>query len=90
MFNWLKKTAKKTEDTIEQAGKDLSDTSEKMQAVLNESSDSVKVIVKILTIALGVSILTNCITIFATLSKHKARKMPTITIQNLYLGGPKE
>lgn len=89
MFNWLKKTAKKTEDTIEQAGKDLSDTSEKMQAVLNESSDSVKVIVKILTIALGVSILTNCITIFATLSKHKARKMPTITIQNLYLGDKK-
>lgn len=90
MFNWLKKTAKKTEDTIEQAGKDLSDTSEKMQQVLDESSDSVKNIVKILGIALFVSILANGVNIFMALSKHKAGKIPTISIENLYLGGPKE
>ena len=89
MFNWLKKTTKKVDDTLDQTKKDLGETSEKLQAVLDESSDSVKTVVKVLTIALGVSILTNCITMFATLSKHKARKMPMITIQNLYLGGGK-
>ena len=86
MFKWLKKTTKKVDDTLDQTKKDLGETSEKLQAVLDESSDSVKNVVKILTFALGVSIITNCITIFATLSKHKARKMPVITIQNLYIG----
>lgn len=89
MFKWLKKTTKKVDDTLDQTKKDLGETSEKIQTVLNESSDSVKNVVKILTIALGVSIITNCITIFATLSKHKARKMPVITIQNLYIGDRK-
>ena len=82
MFNWLKKTTKKVDDTLDQTKKDLGETSEKLQAVLDESSDSVKTVVK-------VNIITNCVTMFATLSKHKARKMPTITIQNLYLGDKK-
>ena len=86
MFNWLKKTAKKTEDTLDQAGKDLSETSEKMQKVLDESSDSVKNIVKILGVALMISILANGVNIFMAFSKHKARKTPTISIENLYLG----
>lgn len=89
MFNWLKKTTKKVDDTLDQTKKELSDTSEKMQKVLDESSDSVKTAVKVLTIALGVSIITNVITIITTLSKHKARKLPMITIQNLYLGDKK-
>ena len=50
MFNWLKKTAKKTDDTLDQVKTDLSDT------------------------------------MACTLSKHKYRKMPAITIQNLYIG----
>lgn len=86
MFNWLKKTAKKTDDTLDQVKTDLSDTSEKMQKVLDESSESVKTVVKVLTVALGVSIVTNIITMACTLSKHKYRKMPAITIQNLYIG----
>lgn len=86
MFNWLKKTTKKVDDTLDQTKKDLGETSEKLQAVLDESSDSVKIIAKVIVIALGVSIITNCVTMFATLSKHRARKIPTITIQNLYLG----
>ena len=89
MFNWKKKTTKKVDDTLDQTKKDLGETSEKLQAVLDESSDSVKVIAKIIVVALGVSIITNCVTMFATLSKHKSRKIPTITIQNLYLGDKK-
>lgn len=89
MFGWLKKTVKKADDALDQTKKELSDTSEKMQKVLDESSDSVKTAVKVLTIALGVSIITNVITIITTLSKHKARKLPMITIQNLYLGDRK-
>ena len=78
MFGWLKKTVKKADDTLDQTKK-----------VLDESSYSVKTAVKVLTIALGVSIITNVITIITTLSKHKARKLPMITIQNLYLGDKK-
>ena len=89
MFKWLKKTTKKVDDTLDQTKKDLSETSEKIQNVLDESNNSVKNIVKIIVIALGVSIVTNCVTMFATLSKHKARKSSTITIQNLYLGDKK-
>ncbi len=89
MLNWLKKTTKKVDDTLDQTKKDLGETSEKIQSVLDESSDSVKTVVKVIVIALGVSILTNCITIFATLSKHKTTKLPTITIENLYLGDRK-
>lgn len=89
MFGWLKKTVKKADDALDQTKKELSDTSEKVQKVLDESSNSVKTAVKVLTIALGVSIITNVITIITTLSKHKSRKLPTITIQNLYLGDRK-
>lgn len=89
MFNWLKKTTKKVDDTLDQTKKDLGETSEKIQSVLDESSDSVKTVVKVIVIALSVNIITNCVTMFATLSKHKVRKMPTITIQNLYLGDKK-
>lgn len=86
MFNWLKKTSKKVDDTLDQTKKDLNETAEKIQTVLDESGDSVKTIAKVVVVALGISIITNCITIFATLSKHKYRKTPSITIQNLYLG----
>ena len=89
MFNWLKKTTKKVDDALDQTKKDLGEASEKIQSVLDESSDSVKTVVKVIVIALSVNIITNCVTMFATLSKHKARKMPTITIQNLYLGDKK-
>lgn len=90
MFKWLKKTTKKVDDTLDQTKKDLSETSDKIQKVLDESSDSVKNLVKVLVIALGVSIITNCVTMFATISKHNARKnSSSITIQNLYLGNKK-
>ena len=87
MFKWLKKTSQKVDDALEQTKQDLNQTAGKIQAVLDESSNSVKVIGKVVMIALGVSILTNCITIFATVSSHKS-KPSSITIQNLYLGGP--
>ena len=86
MFNWLKKTSKKVDDTLDQTKKDLNETAEKIQTVLDESGDSVKTIAKVIVIALGVSIITNCVTMFVTLSKHRARKTPSIIIQNLYLG----
>ena len=89
MFKWLKNTSKKVDDTLDQTKQDLNETAEKIQNVLDESGDSVKVIAKVIVIALGVSILTNCVTMFATLSKHRSRKIPTIAIQNLYLGDKK-
>lgn len=90
MFKWLKKTTKKVDDTLDQTKKDLSETSDKIQKVLDESSDSVKNLVKVLVIALGVSIITNGVTMFATIAKHKAMKNnSSITIQNLYLGAKK-
>ena len=89
MFGWLKKFGKKANDTLDQTKQDLNETAGKIQEVLDESNDSVKVIAKVVVVALTVSILTNCVTMFVTLSKHKYRKIPTITIQNLYLGGQK-
>lgn len=89
MFNWLKKTTKKVNDTLDQTKQDLNETAGKIQEVLDESNDSVKIIAKVIVVALGVSIITNCVTMFATLSKHRSRKIPTITIQNLYLGNKK-
>lgn len=89
MFNWLKKTTKKVDDTLDQTKKDLSETSEKVQQVLDESSNSVKIVVDIMIVALTVGIVTNFITMFSTISKHRARKMPIVTIQNLYLGDRK-
>lgn len=86
MFNWLKKTTKKVDDTLDQTKKDLGETADKLQTVLDESSDSVKTVVKVLVIALSVNIITNCVTMFVTLSKHRTGKAPSITIQNLYLG----
>lgn len=87
MFKWLKKTSQKVDDALEQTKQDLNQTAGKIQAVLDESSNSVKIIGKVVIIALGVSIITNCITIFSTVSSHKL-KTSSITIQNLYLGGP--
>lgn len=84
MFNWLKKTAKKADDTMDQVKNDCADTSEKLQKVLDESSESVKIIVKVMTIALVVSITANVINIVGIIKNH--RKVPTISIQNLYLG----
>ena len=55
MFNWLKKTTKKVDDTLDQTKKDLGETSEKIQSVLDESSDSVKTVVKVIVIALRIT-----------------------------------
>jgi len=81
------KISKKVNDTLDQTKKDLNKTAGKIQEVLDESNNSVKIVGKVIVIALGVSILTNCITIFATLVSHK-QKHGQIVIQNLYLGGP--
>lgn len=91
LFSWLKNTAKKTEDAVDKVQEDLNKTSNKMQEVLDEGGNSVKVITKILVIAFGVNILTNFVTMFVGLSKNKLKKTSpiTITIQNLYLGDKK-
>lgn len=89
MFNWLKKTATKAENTLDQAQKDLSETSSKIQTVLDESGKSVQVIVDVLSIALIVSIVTNIITIGLNISSHKKAKTSVI-IQNLYIGKKNE
>lgn len=89
MFKWLKNTSKKVDDTLDKAKTELTETSDKIQKVLDEGGDSVKVAVKGLIVVFGVSILTNTLNIILALSKHKTTKTPTITIQNLYLGDKK-
>ena len=78
MFNWLKKTASKADDALDQAKKSI-DASEK----------SVKTIVNILGAALIVSIITNVITIGANISNKRNAK-GSVIIHNLYLGVPHE
>ena len=88
MFKKIKHTVQKVDDTLDQVKTDLSDTSEKMQKVIDESSGSVRVIAKVVTISLAVSILANIISIFGVFAKTSKRRVPSITIQNLYLGAP--
>lgn len=76
MFNWLKKTAAKADDALDQAKKSI-----------NASEKSVKTIINILSIALVVSIVANVVTIGTTVG-NKKNNPNTITIENLYLGGP--
>ena len=87
MFERFKKTAEKADETMDQVKKDLSETSEKMQEVLDSSGKSVQNVVKIISVALVVSIITNIITIGINIAGHKKTKAPSIIIQNLYLGG---
>lgn len=85
LFNWLQKTSTKAEETLDQTKKDISETAGKIQKTLDESSKGVKTVVGIITIALGISILTNIITIGLNISNHRNNKNSVI-IHNLYLG----
>lgn len=87
LFGKIKETAEKADETMDQVKKDLSDTSTKAQAVLDNSSKSVQTVVKVVTIALIVSIITNIITLGSNIVGHKKNKQPNVTIENLYLGG---
>ena len=92
MFNWLKKTANKAEDAIDQAKKDMSNTAEKVQQVLDDSSKSVNTIINIVLITLGISVLGNIVNTAVSVCKYKRASTPssvTIKIENLYLGGTK-
>lgn len=89
VFGWLKKASGKAEDVMDQTKKDISETADKIQETLNQSSKGVQTIVEVITIALGISILTNIITIGLNISNHKFSKH-SIVIQNLYLETPKK
>lgn len=85
LFNWLQKTSSKANEALDQTKKDISETAGKIQLALDESSNGVKKVVGIITIALGISILTNIITIGLNISNHRNNKN-AVVIHNLYLG----
>ncbi len=86
MFNWLKKTASKADEALDQAKEDLSNTAEKVQKVLDDSSRSVNVIIDVVLVTLAVSIIGNIVNIGFSIAKHKHSDTSTkIIIQNLHL-----
>ncbi len=88
LFGKIKETAEKADETMEQAGKDLSDTSNKVQKVLDESGKSVQLIVKSVSIALLVSVAANIVNIILAIANRRNNNAH-IRIQNLYLGDKK-
>ena len=86
----MKEKVSKAEENLGQVKKDVVETTNKMQTVLDESSKSVQILVTAGTIAIIVGVIANAISIMANLSKHKRNQMPTIVIQRLYLGGPEK
>lgn len=90
MFGWLKKTASKADEALDQAKEDMSNTAEKVQKVLDESSKSVNIIIDVVLATLAVSIVGNVMNIGFSIAKHKRENVPSkIIIQNLYLCAPK-
>ena len=85
MLGFLKKTASKADEAIDQASKDMTTTANKVQKALDESGKSVTVIINAMLITMGVSILANIVGILLNIHKNKQMKMPKIIIQNLYL-----
>ena len=88
LFGWLKRASGKAEDTLDQTKKDISETAGKIQQTLDESSKGVHTVVEVITIALGISIITNIITIGLNIAKHKSNRQ-SIVIEKLYLGYPR-
>lgn len=88
LFGKIKETAEKADETMEQAGKDLSDTSNKVQKVLDESGKSVQLIVKSVSIALLVSVAANIVNIIVAIANRKNNNAH-IRIENLYIGDKK-
>lgn len=88
LFGKIKETAEKADETMEQAGKDLSDTSNKVQKVLDESGKSVQLIVKSVSIALLVSVAANIVNIILAIANRKNNNAH-IRIENLYIGDKK-
>ena len=87
MFNWIKKTATKADETLDQTKKDIAETADKVQQVLDESGKSVNTVIKVVTIALIVSVVANIINIGSTILHGKSKS--TVVIENLYLGDKK-
>lgn len=88
LLGWLKRASGKAEDTLDQTKKDISETAGKIQETLNESSKGVQTVVGIIAIALGVSIITNIITIGLNIAKYKSNRH-SVVIEKLYLGYPR-
>lgn len=84
LLGWLKRNAEKAEETLDQTKKDISETAGKIQKTLDESSKGVQTITEVIVIALGISILTNIITIGLNISNHSKNKK-AIVIHNLYV-----
>lgn len=90
-FKSISTAADKAGEAMEKAGNDVKDTAKKMQEVLEDSNENVKLIVKV---AIGITLLAAGATLFnAALNIFGKKKLlpntpPTIVIENLYLGGP--
>lgn len=90
MFDWLKKTASNADEVLTQTKKDISDTADKVQQVLDESGKNVNVIINVVLVALGVSIIGNIVNVGLAISRHKSATNPSVIVHNLYLKSPKD
>lgn len=88
LLGWLKRASGKAEDTLDQTKKDISETAGKIQQTLDESSKGVHTVVEVIVIALGISIITNVVTIGLNIAKHKSNRH-SVVIEKLYLGYPR-
>ena len=90
MFNWLKKTASNADEVLTQTKKDISNTADKVQQVLDESGKNVNIIINVVLVALGVSIVGNIVNVGLAISRHRTMSNPNVIIHNLYLKSPKD
>lgn len=90
MFGWLKKTASNADEVLTQTKKDISDTADKVQQVLDESGKNVNIIINVVLVALGVSIVGNIINVGLAISRHRNTTKPSVVIHNLYLKSPND
>ena len=81
-------TLKKADEALESVKDDFKKTTKKIQKVIDEGDKTVKLILRIGAIALGVSILANIINIGAAITNHKKLR-GSIIVHNLYLGDKK-
>lgn len=81
----MKEMANKANETLDQTKKEVGDTSKKIQKVLDESGDSVNILVKAMLGAIFVSILGNLVNIGLSVMNKKRNTTPSIVVDKLYI-----
>ena len=81
----VKEMANKANETLDQAKKEVGDTSKKIQKALDESGNSVNILVKAMLGAIFVSILGNLVNIGLSVMSKKRNTTPSIVVDKLYI-----